>query len=598
MDKNTIWAITLSTIVLVVFMFVQNTFFSPPQSETLPSQETVAKADDLETAEQTDVLKTKSLLNDEFVDNENTLSEQEFVITTDLVRVRFSNRGGDVIGYELLNHQDGDAGVEMAKNITDSNRAFSLALGNNSTTIINQIFNVKIIDDYTIGFYKTFTGRQDNDGEKSFTLGKLYSFKKDEYLFKLDITIDGAKDMQYAGLQNGVYTLHSTPQIGPYYDPKQDRYEHRTFMFFTNQKLKKQRLSAGQVKSYDKGFSWAGVAGKYFVQQIIPATPLSIATAQYSTVGKVADFQDAQILLTRKNDDNALIQDTYYVYMGPKLDKNMSIYNNATENEWAVSGFRIDESLGSGWLSWLEALLKFLMEIFYKIIPNWGVSIILMTILLKIALYPLTKKSSIGSLKMQELQPQLKEIQTKYKGNPEKLNAETAKFYKEAGYNPLSGCLPLLIQFPLIFAMFNLFNNYFEFRGAMFIPGWIPDLSIGDSVYIFPSGLPLIGDFVVRILPIIYVASQLLFTKITQSATNSAAGGSSMQMMMYFMPLIFFFMFYNAPAGLLLYWTVSNFLQLIQQIFINKMMHAKRKEMGLASESAVVKKAPQRKKRK
>ena len=234
------------------------------------------------------------------------------------------------------------------------------------------------------------------------------------------------------------------------------------------------------------------------------------------------------------------------------------------------------------------------MEFFYKLIPNWGVSIILMTILLKVAMFPLTKKSSVSTLKMQELQPRIKEIQDKYKNNPEKMNAEMGKFYKEAGYNPLSGCLPLLIQFPLIFAMFNLFNNYFEFRGAMFIPGWIPDLSVGDSIYIFPPTIPLIGGSALRLLPIIYVASQLLFTKITQTASANAAGGNSMKLMMYGMPLFFFFMFYNAPAGLLLYWTVSNFLQLIQQMFINKIMHAKRVEMGLAEET----KKPVLKKRK
>jgi YidC/Oxa1 family membrane protein insertase len=178
---------------------------------------------------------------------------------------------------------------------------------------------------------------------------------------------------------------------------------------------------------------------------------------------------------------------------------------------------------------------------------------------------------------MQELQPKIKEIQDKYKNNQQKMNEEMAKFYQTAGYNPLSGCLPLLIQFPLIFAMYNLFNNYFEFRGAMFIPGWIPDLSQGDSVFSLSSPIPLLGWTDIRLLPVIYVVSQLLFGKVTQTP-GAAQQNSSMKFMMYGMPLMFFFMFYNAPAGLLVYWIFSNVLTLIQQVVINKMMHAKKKE--------------------
>jgi len=532
---------------------------------------------------------------DEDAAGEEVLEEREYVIETKTIKVRFTNRGGDIIGYELKDHSDGGTPVQMAENISPTNRAFALAFGGAANTIVNDLFNAKIIDDRTIGFYKKFSVTNSTGGRDSFTLVKQYTFDPEEYVFKLDITIDGAKNMNGLAFGDAAYTLRSSPQIGPYYNPKVDRYERRTFIFYTKEKVKKLNLSNGQVKVYDKGFSWAGIAGKYFVQQVVPLASSAIQSASYSTKNEVDNFQDAQLLLVRAPVSGSFAQDSYYVYMGPKVEKNLGIYNNAAENNWKLSNLKLDEALGSGWLSWLETFLKFLMEFFYKLIPNWGVSIILMTILLKVAMFPLTKKSSVSTLKMQELQPRIKEIQDKYKNNPEKMNAEMGKFYKEAGYNPLSGCLPLLIQFPLIFAMFNLFNNYFEFRGAMFIPGWIPDLSVGDSIYIFPPTIPLIGGSALRLLPIIYVASQLLFTKITQTASaNAAGGGNSMKLMMYGMPLFFFFMFYNAPAGLLLYCTVSNFLQLIQQMFINKIMHAKRVEMGLAEET----KKPVLKKRK
>ncbi|MGI5077233.1 membrane protein insertase YidC [Treponema maltophilum] len=605
MDKNTIWAIVLSSLVLFASFFIQSKFFSKPQpaentevqSQTLQNTANTPSAVNAVQGSDSSALQSGSgegASEGEDAETEEVLEEREYVIETKTIKVRFTNRGGDIIGYELKDHSDGGKPVQMAKNISPTNRAFALAFGGAANAIVNDLFNVKIIDDRTIGFYKKFSVTDSTGGRDSFTLVKQYTFDPEEYVFKLDITIDGAKNMSGLAFDDAAYTLRSSPQIGPYYNPKVDRYERRTFIFYTKEKVKKLNLSNGQVKAYDKGFSWAGVAGKYFVQQVIPLTSSAIQSASYSTKNEVDNFQDAQLLLVRAPVSGSFAQDSYYVYMGPKVEKNLGIYNNAAENNWKLSNLKLDEALGSGWLSWLETFLKFLMEFFYKLIPNWGVSIILMTILLKVAMFPLTKKSSVSTLKMQELQPRIKEIQDKYKNNPEKMNAEMGKFYKEAGYNPLSGCLPLLIQFPLIFAMFNLFNNYFEFRGAMFIPGWIPDLSVGDSIYIFPPTIPLIGGSALRLLPIIYVASQLLFTKITQTASANAAGGNSMKLMMYGMPLFFFFMFYSAPAGLLLYWTVSNFLQLIQQMFINKMMHAKRVEMGLAEET----KKPVLKKRK
>ena len=218
-----------------------------------------------------------------------------------------------------------------------------------------------------------------------------------------------------------------------------------------------------------------------------------------------------------------------------------------------------------------------------------------MTILLRLIIYPLTKKSSESSLKMQEFQPRIQEIQTKYKENPQKMNEEMAKLYKETGYNPLSGCLPLLIQFPLSIAMFNLFNNYFEFRGAMFIPGWIPDLSVGDSVASLNFNIPLLGNQI-RILPVIYLVSQLFYGKMT-NASAPAQNASQMKFMMYGMPIIFFFIFYNSPSGLLLYWTVSNILTMVQQIYINKLMQAKKAEMEKAKANEIPVFVPKKKKK-
>ena len=573
MEKNTLIAIVLSTIVLITFTVLQTVVFPPKPVEEVVVEQEIPLATEI--AENEGV--SSGTLAMAYSDDEESLQEEEIVILTNKAKITLSNRGGDVIGYELLEHRDGESGVDMADNVSAQNRAFSIAFGGAENSIIQDLFHVKKIDDYTVGFYKTF---QDSRSGGKYILAKQYTFKPDDYLFRLDVTVEGSDGMNRLSFGDAAYTIRTSPQIGPFYNAKSNRYENRTFMSFDGSKKKKQILKANETKLYENEFTWTGVGGKYFEILGIPVQPETMLDVLYSTKVEVDDYANAQVMLTRKAIMESSTQDSYYFYVGPRTEKNLKIYNNAQDNAWGLSNLKLNESLEStGILSWLESILKWCMELIYKIIPNWGVSIIILTILIKILLFPLTKKSSMGTLKMQELQPKIQEIQDKYKEQPDKLNMEISKLYKESGYNPLSGCLPLLLQFPLIFAMYNLFNNYFEFRGAMFIPGWIPDLSIGDIVPL-PGNLPILGSQM-HLLPIIYLASQLLFGKITQSSAAAGGNNTQMKIMMYGMPIMFFFIFYNAPAGLLLYWTVSNILQLFQQMIINRMMKAKRAEMEL-----------------
>jgi YidC/Oxa1 family membrane protein insertase len=175
------------------------------------------------------------------------------------------------------------------------------------------------------------------------------------------------------------------------------------------------------------------------------------------------------------------------------------------------------------------------------------------------------------------------------------MNTEMAELYKKEGYNPLSGCLPMLLQIPIFFAMYNLFNNHFDLRGAMFIPHWIPDLSLPEAVYTFSKfRIPILGWNAIRLLPFIYVGSQLLYGKVTQ--TPDQQGNSQMKMMLYVMPIMFFFILYDVPSGLLIYWIFSNVLTMGQQMAINKYLAPKRAAQAAERAEPVI--APKRKKKK
>ena len=591
MEKNTIWAIVLSSIVLIGSLLLQNYFF-PPQKTVVTEQE-VANSNTEVVIEQ-EIPEEKTIQT--VVNATDNIPEEQINVNTGKAKIILTNKGGDIISYELLEHNDKDGYVQMADSISEMNRACSVSFGNAVNNIINENFVVTKISDLIYSFSKEFTVENVDGSSSTFVLTKKYTFNENDYLFKLDITIDGNDQMQYLDFNQSAYTLRTSPQIGPYFDRKKDKYENRTFMSFTNNKQKKQVLGNNQMKTYDKDYSWTGVAGKYFTFLVVPETPINMGDVTYSTQLDKNDYANAQVMLTRNPIMQNSVTDTYYIYVGPRTEQDLRIYNRSTDNEWKLSGLRLNDSLNtSGLLSWLEIAMKWIMEMIYKVIPNWGVAIIIMTILLRLVIYPLTKKSSESTLKMQEFQPKIQELQTKYKDNPEKMNVEMAKLYKETGYNPLMGCLPLLIQFPLIIAMFNLFNNYFEFRGAMFIPGWIPDLSVGDSIYTLKFNIPLLGNQI-RLLPVIYLVSQLFYGKMTSASTPTQSNGQ-MKFMMYGMPIIFFFIFYNSPSGLLLYWTVSNILTMVQQIFINRMMKAKKAEMEKSKENEIPVFVPRKKKK-
>ena len=158
---------------------------------------------------------------------------EEFTVTTKRASVLLTNRGGDVVSYKLVEHLDKDTGegVQMVDNVSSSNRAFSLSFGSADMPVLDGVFNVKRIDDYTIGFYRDFSIKDDSGVERSFRLGKLYSFTPDDYAFRLSVTVN-ALDGQDLALNFGgtAYTLRTPPQIGPHYNRKSDRYEVRQFV--------------------------------------------------------------------------------------------------------------------------------------------------------------------------------------------------------------------------------------------------------------------------------------------------------------------------------------------------------------------------------
>ncbi len=609
MDKNTILAIVLSGVVLFGYFFFDAYYMAPKREAAYQAQQAAELEAQEAKAEETQELSAlisetpalTSFASDSEANPSASVPVEEFTITTNRAKVLLTNRGGDIVSYKLIEHLDKDTGegVEMVDNVTSSNRAFSLSFGDSNMPTIDGVFNVKRIDDYTIGFYRVFSVKDDTGTEHKFRLGKLYSFTPDDYAFRLSITVNGM-DGTPASLNLGgaAYTLRTSPQIGPHYDKKSNRYEVRQFVSWDGRKKAKKAFSD---RSYEKPWEWAGTAGKYFTVLVKPADNATMSAAIRCSAQQVAGYENSQVFLTR-NEISGNTTDDYYIYVGPRSENELIKYNNADSNGWKLVNTRFNQALQtSGFLSIIEVALKWCLRTIYRLVGNWGVAIIILTIFLKIVLFPLNKSTALGSIKMQGLQPKMKEIQEKYKDDPQQQQAAMSKLYKEAGYNPASGCLPMVLQMMVLFALYNVFNNHFEFRGASFIHGWIDDLSVGDSLFSWEQQIPFISQFTMntfRLLPFIYTGSQLLNGVITQYGNAAGANQGSMKFMMYGMPLMFFFLFYNVPSGLLLYWTVSNILQIGQQVIINKITAKKRQELEASKPRAIDKAMGGRKKKK
>ncbi len=303
---------------------------------------------------------------------------------------------------------------------------------------------------------------------------------------------------------------------------------------------------------------WIAVRTKYFLASISNINAdvsdgVFISGRGEKREGYVARMYDLDYNIRFTNPATG---DTLRVYLGPLDHKILKAYHNHQDELIMNNG-------------WYERMFRFMsipiipiLEFLYKIIPNYGIVIILFSILVKIVVFPLTKKSYVSMREMQKINPLMAELKEKYKGDPQRLNKETMKLYKEHGVNPMGGCLPSLIQMPLLIALFIVFRSTIQLRGAVFIPGWITDLSRADTLFTLPFSLPMYGNEF-NLLPILMAITMIFQSKMTMQDPKQKA-------MVYLMPLFMLVLFNRFPSGLNLYYTMFNILTIIQQTFINK----------------------------
>jgi YidC/Oxa1 family membrane protein insertase len=296
---------------------------------------------------------------------------------------------------------------------------------------------------------------------------------------------------------------------------------------------------ANQSHEYNGTVSWAGFGYTYFLFALLPEDPgrytASVRNTGAMLIGSIGGPPG---------------QARYNLFIGPK---ELEVLNSV--------GKELERSIDFGYFAFISIPFLYMLHFFHRFTGSYGIDIILLTVLLKLLMAPLTHKSFVSMKQMQKLQPQMERLKEKLGNDREKLNKEIMELYRRNGVNPLGGCLPMLLQFPVFIGLYNALSTPIELRHAPFL--WIKDLSRPDW-----QSLPFtVGDWHlgVPILTILMGASMFV-----QQWMTPSAGDPNQRKMMLMMPLIFTFMFVSFPAGLTVYWLVNNILTIGQQYWINR----------------------------
>ncbi len=577
MDKQTLLAVVLSVVVITAGFMIQNALYPP---ETAPPESTARPAPEAGTSSETGTQDTRSgegtqtetpstgrvVSASRILPVEDpSIRRRDVTVSTDLLQVVIDSRGAQVTQFLLKEHTDTSQGspVDMVFNPGDTPGAFRLHFGGPETPAIDAVYDVRVRDNgKTVEFFREFyiPGREDTP----FTITKIYRFADGEYLFELEVAFaNSVNEFLPASEEGYAYTLSFGPQIGPEFRELDNRNEYRRYFSYRDGDRDNINLNRRNTELIEERVDWVAVVGKYFSFIGIPGVTQYDVTVTTEPVSGVPEA--SQVFFARPPIRSSVNSDTFRFYLGPKINRVLARYTDTEDNAFGISE-ELDAAIDSRFLlGWLENVLKFLLNLIYQVVPNYGIAIIILTIIVKVLMFPLTKKSYESTARMQEMSPKITELREKHKDNPQKLNAEMAAVYKKEGINPLGGCLPMALQFPFFIAMFGLFNNHFDLRGATFIPGWITDLSSPESIWNFGEfTLPFLGWNDLRLLPVLFVATQLVTSKTMQTPQASAG---NMKMMTYMLPIVFFFVLYNMPSGLLVYWIVTNVLTAGQQYF-------------------------------
>ncbi|MBN1869824.1 MAG: membrane protein insertase YidC [Candidatus Omnitrophica bacterium] len=322
------------------------------------------------------------------------------------------------------------------------------------------------------------------------------------------------------------------------------------------------KFGTREKRDVSENVVWSGFRNRYYCLLLKP----QYETSGYDIIPVEDNSLEIDIVAKEANvPANGNVQFDSIIYAGPEKVEILEKYGLGFE--------RITRYYKFGLFDGIAKIIASLMRLLYKVIPNWGICIILISIIIYFSMYPLTMRSMLSMKKMQALQPMIVKLKEKHKDNPQKMNKEMMELYKENKVNPLGGCLPMLLQMPVFIGLYQVLWRSVAFKGAKFL--WMKDLSQPDRLFIFPVSLPIIGNEF-NLLPLIMVAVMFVQQKLSSKnmIVTDPNQASQQKMMAIIMPIFLGFIFYKFASGLTLYFTMFYFFSTFTQWKLSKSVKA------------------------
>ncbi|MGC8926397.1 MAG: membrane protein insertase YidC [Myxococcota bacterium] len=535
---RTFLAIALSMAVILLWqMYIAKTHpprmldasYSDASDNSLPNQtEEKSSTDEVKASDDSNKVNKNEPSDGSAIEYE----EKTVSLSNNLFNAVFTNRGGRLKEFTLKKYYLPHAKDKNVNLVHDSSDTLSFLLN-------NKLYRFSGDDRYD---FISVSERQlvleflHPDG---ILITKEYSIVGDyELALKITVTNKSEKEFTFKpelvlsdyALKGGLGTNELKSSLMEYYYPLCLANES----LLDGLELKKGPIS----KSQEGSIGWIASTSRYFISAVIPVEQ-KVSLCRFSSNNNYY-FTASLLYPERKIEKGNKTTISYRLYFGPK---GYSMLKKV--------GSDLNRSVDFGWLAVLCIPLLYLLNLFNSFVHNYGISIIILTVIVKLISIPFTQKSMKSMQELQKIKPKMDEIQKKYKDNKEKLNEEMMRLYREHGVSPFGGCLPMILQMPIWFALYRMLSNSVELYQAAFIPGWINDLSSKDPYYILPV---LLG----------------VGTYLQQRLTPSTMDSTQAKVMLYFMPIFLTFIMISLPSGLTLYIFVSSILSIIHQIYMNK----------------------------
>ena len=552
MDKKGLIAIVLS----VMVVFIYQTYFAPPPPPKQPDatiKETTAAPAAKQATAPAPERKAPAPAKAKPAAVRVVIPEKEIAIDTKLYKAVFTTKGGTLKSFKLKDYRKALAkdaelielvrineGMPGPLGITFSESDIAVPADGMYETGTTALDLIKTPERNRLTLSQTYPGQ--------IKVEKIYTFNPSGYNLDLEVRVYNLSGAPIN--QNALLGWHE------YVDPKTktDSYTHEGPVILVAKSVEREDVKKiTKEKIFGPDVSWGGFETKYFIAAMIPQNPslTSLVVAQDSRNMVSTSLKGPKHLIPA----GQAASFSYTLFLGPK---DHSILKSL--------GVGLEDAIDFGsWMKWLAMPMLIILKYINNFVNNYGITIIILTILIKIAFWPLGNKSYKSMKEMQKLQPQMTAIREKYKDDKQKAGQETMALYKAHKVNPLGGCLPMVVQIPVFFGLYNTLMYAIELRHApLFL--WIQDLSAPDTLFgHIPSLIPVIGGFALGPLPIVMGATMFI-----QQKMSPPSGEPMQQKIMLIMPVVFTFLFLDFPSGLVLYWLFNNIISIGQQYYILK----------------------------